>query len=300
MLPYSSDLMDAVRDELGQPRTDDHDGTFTVDELVRRFRLANRRVHGFLSRQDVGYRVATVDLAVAQGDETTDIPAGAEAILFVGPVDDDGTVQARGYRPTTWLEYGKVRNGYMWEMSDARLRWSMARTESVTIRLAYVQAPVPFMYGVAEDGGPSAIRLAHYELQHDGALDDVEFAIVDGTGAGQTNTVDSYLGATRDVTTVDPWATEPDDTSVYANRLNLPAESEELLHTLVVAGCLRKTDKPRSADLLNDARELARDLKKHVSLAQRHVAKKVKSGDPMPWGDPANRYRGGRSAIWLG
>lgn len=71
--------------------------------------------------------------------------------------------------------------------------------------------------GTARGGGASTITLDEYmSSQSNNYYNGCTVEIISGTGAGQTGTAASYVGATRVLTMTAPWATPPDTTSVYS------------------------------------------------------------------------------------
>lgn len=75
--------------------------------------------------------------------------------------------------------------------------------------------------GKASAGGASTITLAAntvYGTNLEGYLDGCTVEILEGTGAGQTGTIASYVASTRVATMKVAWVTQPDNTSVYRVR----------------------------------------------------------------------------------
>lgn len=70
--------------------------------------------------------------------------------------------------------------------------------------------------GVAQAGGASTITLAATSSTTNSIYNGSLITILAGTGAGQTQTVNSYVGATHVATMDAAWGTPPDSTSVYA------------------------------------------------------------------------------------
>jgi hypothetical protein len=73
--------------------------------------------------------------------------------------------------------------------------------------------------GTAQSGGASTITLASGEDVLDGIYRDMTISITSGTGAGQGKIISSYNGTTKVVTANSAWATQPDNTSVYAIKI---------------------------------------------------------------------------------
>lgn len=67
--------------------------------------------------------------------------------------------------------------------------------------------------GTAAGGGASTLTLANDASATNDTYKDAVAIIVGGTGAGQANTVASYVGGTRVATMARAWATQPDNTS---------------------------------------------------------------------------------------
>src|ERR1019366_3088098 len=68
--------------------------------------------------------------------------------------------------------------------------------------------------GTATAGGPSTITLQTV-LGIDELVRRNTIAIIGGTGAGQTMNIAGYVNSTKVVTVDQPWAIQPDNTSVY-------------------------------------------------------------------------------------
>lgn len=72
-----------------------------------------------------------------------------------------------------------------------------------------------FEVGTAQAGGASTITLrSGASASNDFYKDQVVF-ITTGTGAGQTNRITGYIGATKAATVATAWVTQPDNTSTY-------------------------------------------------------------------------------------
>lgn len=75
------------------------------------------------------------------------------------------------------------------------------------------------------------------------AYTDCTIWIVNGTGAGQTRRISTYVGATREATVTDPWTIEPDATSEYQVLPSLDITGDGtglLLKPVVVAGVITR------------------------------------------------------------
>lgn len=72
--------------------------------------------------------------------------------------------------------------------------------------------------GTAQAGGALSITLASGASAVDDFYNEIGIEIYDGTGAGQTNQIDDYTGATKVATVARAWATEPDSSSKYRLR----------------------------------------------------------------------------------
>ena len=70
--------------------------------------------------------------------------------------------------------------------------------------------------GVAAAGGASTITLASSAVATNEYYDGAKVQIISGTGLGQSRIISGYVGSTRVATVTDAWATQPDNTSVYA------------------------------------------------------------------------------------
>lgn len=69
--------------------------------------------------------------------------------------------------------------------------------------------------GTAQAGGSATITLAADAVATNDYYKDQSVYIMSGTGAGQTNRITGYVGATTVATVETAWATQPDNTSVY-------------------------------------------------------------------------------------
>lgn len=69
--------------------------------------------------------------------------------------------------------------------------------------------------GTAQGGGASTITLRTGAVASNDYYKDQAIFIMTGTGAGQTNRISSYVGATKVATVETAWVTQPDNTSVY-------------------------------------------------------------------------------------
>lgn len=90
----------------------------------------------------------------------------------------------------------------------------------------------------AQSGGASTITLATSEETLSDYYKDMEITITSGTGSGQTKTVSAYNGSTKVVTANSAWATQPDNTSVYAIKIPLrtsPAANTARWSTYITA-----------------------------------------------------------------
>jgi hypothetical protein len=72
-----------------------------------------------------------------------------------------------------------------------------------------------FETGTAQAGGASTITLRAGASATNDFFKDQAVFIVGGTGAGQTNRISTYVGATKVATVTTAWVTVPDATSVY-------------------------------------------------------------------------------------
>ncbi len=90
----------------------------------------------------------------------------------------------------------------------------------------------------AQSGGASTITLATSEETLNDYYKDMEITITSGTGSGQTKTVSAYNGSTKVITANSAWATQPDNTSVYAIKIPLrtsPAANTARWSTYITA-----------------------------------------------------------------
>ena len=90
----------------------------------------------------------------------------------------------------------------------------------------------------AQSGGASTITLATSEETLSDYYKDMEITITSGTGSGQTKTVSAYNGSTKVITANSAWATQPDNTSVYAIKIPLrtsPAANTARWSTYITA-----------------------------------------------------------------
>lgn len=77
--------------------------------------------------------------------------------------------------------------------------------------------------GTAQAGTPISITLASTSSTQKDAYTGMYVQITAGTGTGQTNFITAYTGSTFIATVAEPWATAPDNTSVYRIYLdNIP------------------------------------------------------------------------------
>ncbi len=74
----------------------------------------------------------------------------------------------------------------------------------------------PFVGGTAQTGGASTITLTSGSSATDDLYKGLVVVIASGTGAGQARRILSYVGSTKIATVATAWATNPDNTSVYA------------------------------------------------------------------------------------
>ncbi len=74
----------------------------------------------------------------------------------------------------------------------------------------------PFVGGTAQTGGSSTITLTSGSSATDDLYKGLVVVIASGTGAGQARRILSYVGSTKIATVATAWATNPDNTSVYA------------------------------------------------------------------------------------
>lgn len=70
--------------------------------------------------------------------------------------------------------------------------------------------------GVAAAGAAATITLASSAVATNDYYDGARVQIISGTGVGQSRIISGYVGSTRVATVTDGWATQPDNTSVYA------------------------------------------------------------------------------------
>lgn len=70
--------------------------------------------------------------------------------------------------------------------------------------------------GTAQAGGNTTITLDSGASATNNFYQNQVVRILSGTGAGQTNTISSYVGSTKVATCIATWATNPDNTSVFA------------------------------------------------------------------------------------
>jgi len=70
--------------------------------------------------------------------------------------------------------------------------------------------------GTAQAGAASTITLDAAASADNDAYNGGVIRIVGGTGEGQSKTISDYVGSTKVATVDSAWATEPDDTSVFA------------------------------------------------------------------------------------
>lgn len=76
--------------------------------------------------------------------------------------------------------------------------------------------PLVSNHGIAQAGGASTITLEAAASAINNTYRREIVMIMAGTGAGQSQLIDSYVGATKVATTCTAWITQPDNTSVYA------------------------------------------------------------------------------------
>jgi len=88
-------------------------------------------------------------------------------------------------------------NGSTQAAVNAALAWSAANT------------------GTAQGGAAQSITLASGASSQDDFYIDQAIFLVSGTGAGQTNHITGYVGATRVASVATPWVVVPDGTTVY-------------------------------------------------------------------------------------
>ena len=79
----------------------------------------------------------------------------------------------------------------------------------------WVPAVTPIRSGTAQAGGASTITLDAGASATNNLYDNELVYIAGGTGAGQVNTVSSYVGSTKVATMISAWATNPDNTSTF-------------------------------------------------------------------------------------
>jgi hypothetical protein len=70
--------------------------------------------------------------------------------------------------------------------------------------------------GTAQAGAASTITLESTASTDDEQYEGRNIKITDGTGVGQQRNISSYVGSTKVATVSEAWATQPDNTSVYA------------------------------------------------------------------------------------
>lgn len=72
--------------------------------------------------------------------------------------------------------------------------------------------------GVANGGSSTTITLDGAASSSDDIYNNNTVSILSGVGAGQTRTIQDYVGSTRVITVSSAWVTPPDDTSVFIIR----------------------------------------------------------------------------------
>lgn len=70
--------------------------------------------------------------------------------------------------------------------------------------------------GTAAAGASNTLTLAATASADDDTYNGATLTILEGLGVGQSRTITDYVGSTQVATVVPPWATTPDNTSVYA------------------------------------------------------------------------------------
>ncbi len=90
--------------------------------------------------------------------------------------------------------------------------------------------------GTAQAGGANTITLAAAASATDNLYKGETLAITGGTGAGQARIVTAYVGATKVATIARAWATNPDNTSIYAVMGTVTPAVDDNLAVLVQSG----------------------------------------------------------------
>lgn len=107
--------------------------------------------------------------------------------------------------------------------------WTPTRPYAVRFRSGRIELPFPSLQsvqsvkyrasspevGTAQAAGTETLTLAVGASSAESYYNGASLRITAGTGAGQFNSVISYVGATR-IATVGPWAVQPDATSQYS------------------------------------------------------------------------------------
>jgi hypothetical protein len=153
------------------------------------------------------YAVATNELGTS-GRYVANAPAGVltagcyavEFRVYSGTLAADPVISSAG--PDTAIMYGIAAGGNMGTVQ------TVTPTANITANALRT--------GTAQGGSASTITLDSGASAVNSFYDNSTVAITGGTGAGQDAPIASYVGATKVVTIVGTWATNPDSSSVFA------------------------------------------------------------------------------------
>ena len=162
------------------------------------------------------YRVDLPDAAVA---------TGADGVLVAGTVT--GMVVIGCYVPLVSTA-GSAPSAA--DVADAV--WDEAMSGHVAVG-SFGQRLAALRSGTAQAGAAKTITLDAGASATDNLYNGATIQIVGGTGAGQTNAIADYVGATKVATVAKTWATNPDATSTF---VIIPNGTEALLYHLLSEG----------------------------------------------------------------
>lgn len=127
--------------------------------------------------------------------------------------------------PTDWVTAAGLKADAVTEIQSGLSTFD-ASTDTVLANVKEINDSVPaaqnlgdvyaaFENGTAQAGAASTITLRAGASSVNDFYNNQAIFLLSGTGAGQTNRISDYDGASRVATVVTPWVTQPDNTTTY-------------------------------------------------------------------------------------
>lgn len=161
---------------------------------------------------------------MAQTDFVVDLQAGADVRYYLGsavPAADTAGYPKVTIKSGTGTGEASLSSGVIQAALTTASRDATAGAVFDVATASHLQtgsfgaALAPTEHGTAQAGGASTITLRSGAVATDAYYAKQLLRIVAGTGAGQSEYISSYVGATKVATMGAAWAVPPDNTSVY-------------------------------------------------------------------------------------